>query len=100
MAAKHLEFLSSRGKKIVERQTLEKSTQKTPDKRNDEQKMLMKYCDKCKTYTLKDVCANCNCASRSAHPARFTPQDNFSKYRVALKRKYNLLPSQQPQEEL
>lgn len=29
----------------------------------------------------------------SAHPARFSPEDKFSKYRIELKREYGLLPA-------
>ncbi|XP_071454476.1 H/ACA ribonucleoprotein complex subunit 3 [Hetaerina americana] len=32
----------------------------------------------------------------SAHPARFSPEDKYSKHRVAIKRRFNLLPIQQP----
>ncbi|XP_046387393.1 H/ACA ribonucleoprotein complex subunit 3 [Ischnura elegans] len=32
----------------------------------------------------------------SAHPARFSPEDKYSKQRVAIKRRFNLLPIQQP----
>jgi len=31
----------------------------------------------------------------SAHPARFSPDDKFSQQRVTLKKRYNLLPTQQ-----
>jgi len=31
----------------------------------------------------------------SAHPARFSPDDKYSKHRVTLKRRFNLLPTQQ-----
>jgi len=30
----------------------------------------------------------------SAHPARFSPDDRYSKQRVTLKRRFNLLPTQ------
>ena len=33
----------------------------------------------------------------SAHPARFSPDDKFSKQRVALKKRFSLLPTQQPE---
>ena len=32
----------------------------------------------------------------SAHPARFSPDDKFSKERITTKRRFNLLPTQQP----
>lgn len=33
--------------------------------------------------------------TKSAHPARFSPDDKFSRQRVTLKRRFNLLPTQQ-----
>ena len=38
--------------------------------------------------------------TQSAHPARFSPDDKFSKQRVALKKRFNLLPTQQKEVEL
>lgn len=38
--------------------------------------------------------------TQSAHPARFSPDDKFSKQRVACKKRFNLLPTQQPIPEL
>jgi len=32
----------------------------------------------------------------SAHPARFSPDDKFSKERITTKKRFNLLPTQQP----
>ncbi|XP_023248466.1 H/ACA ribonucleoprotein complex subunit 3 [Copidosoma floridanum] len=32
----------------------------------------------------------------SAHPARFSPEDKYSKERITLKRRFGLLPTQQP----
>uniref|UniRef100_A0A915EL89 H/ACA ribonucleoprotein complex subunit 3 n=1 Tax=Ditylenchus dipsaci TaxID=166011 RepID=A0A915EL89_9BILA len=31
----------------------------------------------------------------SAHPARFSPEDKFSKYRIIIKKRFGLLPTQQ-----
>ena len=47
-----------------------------------------------RVYTLKDEVDNK--ASFSAHPARFSPDDKFSAQRVACKRRFGLLLSQQP----
>ena len=33
----------------------------------------------------------------SAHPARFSPDDKFSKHRLICKRRFGLLPTQNPQ---
>ena len=38
--------------------------------------------------------------TQSAHPARFSPDDKFSKQRVACKKRFGLLPTQQPHPEL
>ena len=32
----------------------------------------------------------------SAHPARFSPEDKYSRERIAMKKRFNLLPTQQP----
>jgi rRNA maturation protein Nop10 len=34
--------------------------------------------------------------THSAHPARFSPDDKFSRERVETKRRFGLLPTQQP----
>lgn len=31
----------------------------------------------------------------SAHPARFSPEDKYSKYRVLIKKRFGVLPTQQ-----
>lgn len=33
--------------------------------------------------------------TKSAHPARFSPDDKYSRQRVTLKKRFNLLPTQQ-----
>jgi H/ACA ribonucleoprotein complex subunit 3 len=37
--------------------------------------------------------------TQSAHPARFSPDDKFSRERVTTKKRFNLLPTQQPAHE-
>ena len=32
----------------------------------------------------------------SAHPARFSPEDKFSRQRITVKQRFGLLPTQQP----
>ncbi|EED18066.1 ribosome biogenesis protein nop10, putative [Talaromyces stipitatus ATCC 10500] len=34
--------------------------------------------------------------TKSAHPARFSPDDKYSRHRVTLKKRYSLLLTQQP----
>ncbi|XP_064202014.1 H/ACA ribonucleoprotein complex subunit 3 [Anguilla rostrata] len=46
-------------------------------------------------YTLKKVDAAGQPTS-SAHPARFSPDDKFSRHRVTLKKRFGLLLTQQP----
>ncbi|KAL0461096.1 UNVERIFIED_CONTAM: H/ACA ribonucleoprotein complex subunit-like protein [Sesamum latifolium] len=35
-------------------------------------------------------------ATQSAHPARFSPDDKYQRQRVLLKKRFGLLPTQQP----
>ncbi|KAK8894134.1 hypothetical protein M9Y10_022567 [Tritrichomonas musculus] len=58
--------------------------------------MHLQYCDHCKQYTLKQSCPNCGKATRSAHPARFSPQDKESAHRYHVKEKFGLLITQKP----
>ncbi|KAN0078779.1 hypothetical protein V8E54_005292, partial [Elaphomyces granulatus] len=44
-------------------------------------------------YTLKKVLNGE--VTKSAHPARFSPDDKYSRHRVTLKRRYGLLLTQQ-----
>jgi H/ACA ribonucleoprotein complex subunit 3 len=44
------------------------------------------YCKKCKDYTLDEVCHRCNEKTVSKNPPRFSPQDNYGKYRRKLKK--------------
>ena len=62
--------------------------------------MYLMYCDTCKRYTMKKRCDKCQLATRSAHPARFSPDDKYSKERIALKRRHGLLLTQRPPQPL
>jgi H/ACA ribonucleoprotein complex subunit 3 len=42
-------------------------------------------------YTLKKIDPNGK-PTESAHPARFSPDDQYSKYRVTIKRRFGLIP--------
>ncbi|KAK6436750.1 snoRNP complex protein [Oleoguttula sp. CCFEE 5521] len=46
-----------------------------------------------RVYTLKKVVGAE--VSKSAHPARFSPDDKYSRHRVTLKKRYGLLITQQ-----
>lgn len=47
-----------------------------------------------RVYTLKKIVDGQ--ATKSAHPARFSPDDKYSRQRVTLKKRFGLLPTQQP----
>ncbi|KAL4886332.1 H/ACA ribonucleoprotein complex, subunit Nop10 [Aspergillus karnatakaensis] len=49
-------------------------------------------------YTLKKV-TPAGEVTKSAHPARFSPDDKYSRHRVTLKKRYGLLLTQQPDKE-
>jgi len=51
--------------------------------------------DGVRVYTLKKVDPSGQPTS-SAHPARFSPDDKFSRHRVTLKKRFGLLITQQP----
>ncbi|KZC10833.1 PREDICTED: H/ACA ribonucleoprotein complex subunit 3 [Dufourea novaeangliae] len=48
-----------------------------------------------RVYTLKKVDPNGK-PTLSAHPARFSPEDKYSRERITLKRRFDLLLTQQP----
>ncbi|XP_059377167.1 H/ACA ribonucleoprotein complex subunit 3 [Carassius carassius] len=48
-----------------------------------------------RVYTLKKVDSSGQPTS-SAHPARFSPDDKFSRHRVTIKKRFGLLLTQQP----
>ncbi|KAF5313046.1 hypothetical protein D9619_002530 [Psilocybe cf. subviscida] len=46
-------------------------------------------------YSLKKV-TDSGKVTKSAHPARFSPDDKFSRQRVTIKKRYNVLLTQLP----
>lgn len=58
---------------------------------------LMFYLDEAgeRVYTLQKVDPSGR-PTQSAHPARFSPDDKHSSQRVECKKRFNLLPTQQP----
>uniref|UniRef100_V9LKK2 Nucleolar protein 10 n=1 Tax=Callorhinchus milii TaxID=7868 RepID=V9LKK2_CALMI len=48
-----------------------------------------------RVYTLKKVDPDGRTTS-SAHPARFSPDDKYSRHRIVTKKRFNLLLTQQP----
>ncbi|KIV92135.1 H/ACA ribonucleoprotein complex subunit 3 [Exophiala mesophila] len=49
-----------------------------------------------RVYTLKKVLDGV--VTKSAHPARFSPDDKYSRHRVTLKKRYGLLLTQKKEE--
>ncbi|CAH7683701.1 H/ACA ribonucleoprotein complex, subunit Nop10 [Phakopsora pachyrhizi] len=47
-------------------------------------------------YTLKKVIGDERRVTKSAHPARFSPDDKFSRHRVTVKKRFGILPTQLP----
>lgn len=50
-------------------------------------------------YTLKKITDEGK-ITRSAHPARFSPDDKFSRHRVTIKKRYSILLTQLPSKPL
>ncbi|KAE9019133.1 hypothetical protein PF002_g7958 [Phytophthora fragariae] len=48
-----------------------------------------------RVYTLKKE-TSAGAPTCSAHPARFSPDDKFSKERITTKKRFGLLPTQSP----
>ncbi|EFX01683.1 h aca ribonucleoprotein complex subunit 3 [Grosmannia clavigera kw1407] len=49
-----------------------------------------------RTYTLKKITSDAK-VTKSAHPARFSPDDKWSRQRVTLKRRFGLLKLEKQQ---
>lgn len=47
-----------------------------------------------RVYSLKKTSVSTGEATKSAHPARFSPDDKFSRHRVTLKKRFNVLLTQ------
>ncbi len=47
---------------------------------------ILRRCVSCRTYTLrKDRCPRCGGKVENPHPPRFSPQDRYQEYRIAMK---------------
>lgn len=44
----------------------------------------LRKCEKCNRYTLRNICPICEGRVKSPHPARFSLEDRFGKYRRRL----------------
>jgi H/ACA ribonucleoprotein complex subunit 3 len=45
---------------------------------------ILHVCRACSRYTFADLCPQCHGPTRNPHPARYSPQDRWGKYRRAL----------------
>ena len=43
----------------------------------------LRKCPECKSYTLRDICKKCDEETKSVHPAKFSPDDKYLRYRIA-----------------
>ncbi|XP_019879433.1 H/ACA ribonucleoprotein complex subunit 3 [Aethina tumida] len=59
---------------------------------------LMYYLDAAgnRVYTLKKTDPSGK-PTKSAHPARFSPEDKYSKERIIIKTRFNILKTQEPE---
>lgn len=46
-------------------------------------KFILKKCRLCNKYTLAEQCPSCGTEPTSAHPAKFSPDDKYARYRLA-----------------
>ncbi|HET7148821.1 MAG TPA: RNA-protein complex protein Nop10 [Candidatus Nitrosopolaris sp.] len=46
-------------------------------------KHLIRKCPKCASYTLKHGCEKCKIPTIDAHPAKYSPDDKYARYRIA-----------------
>jgi H/ACA ribonucleoprotein complex subunit 3 len=47
---------------------------------------LLRKCEKCGKYTLKNECPYCSGKVRIPHPPKFSPDDKYLMYRMKLKK--------------
>ncbi|MEM2760615.1 MAG: RNA-protein complex protein Nop10 [Nitrososphaerales archaeon] len=45
-------------------------------------KQLIRKCVVCNIYTLKNDCPKCGMQTHNPHPAKFSPDDKYARYRV------------------
>ncbi|MFZ0327243.1 MAG: RNA-protein complex protein Nop10 [Nitrososphaeraceae archaeon] len=43
---------------------------------------LLRRCPSCGTYTLKYECPKCSSSTVSPHPAKYSPDDRYARYRI------------------
>lgn len=47
-------------------------------------KGLLMKCQNCSAYTMKSECPKCNGVTVVAHPAKYSPDDRYARYRSPL----------------
>ncbi|MBS7619140.1 RNA-protein complex protein Nop10 [Candidatus Bathyarchaeota archaeon] len=47
---------------------------------------LLRYCKRCDRYTLKQVCPICDGPVKIPHPAKFSLDDKYGKYKLLMRR--------------
>ena len=58
--------------------------EKNPKKQEkDKMRFQLRKCINCYQYTLKEKCPKCDNDTISAHPAKFSPDDKYIRYRLA-----------------
>ncbi len=45
-------------------------------------KTLIRKCQQCGTYTMKEICPSCSGKTVMAIPMKYSPADKFQKYRI------------------
>ena len=45
-------------------------------------KFQIRRCEKCNAYSLKEKCNICKENTKSVHPAKFSPDDKYMRYRI------------------
>lgn len=48
--------------------------------------VLLKVCQACKEYTMKEACPRCGGKAIPNRPAKYSPEDTYGEYRRKLKR--------------
>ncbi|RLI08814.1 RNA-protein complex protein Nop10 [Candidatus Bathyarchaeota archaeon] len=47
---------------------------------------LLRYCDHCDRYTLRERCPLCGGEVRIPHPAKFSLDDRYQRYKLLMRR--------------
>jgi H/ACA ribonucleoprotein complex subunit 3 len=47
---------------------------------------LLRKCSNCNIYTLKDSCPKCGGTAVTPHPAKFSMDEKYLKYKILMKR--------------